>query len=46
VDAVDNKKMTALHVAVGKENLEIVRLLVETGRANVNVVDAKGNTPL
>ncbi|KAG6969591.1 hypothetical protein JG688_00005245 [Phytophthora aleatoria] len=46
VDAVDNNKMTALHVAVGKGNLEIVQLLVETGRANVNVVDAKGNTPL
>ncbi|KAE9029606.1 hypothetical protein PF005_g1645 [Phytophthora fragariae] len=46
VDAVDNKKMMALHVAVGKGNLEIVQLLIETGRANVNVVDAKGNTPL
>ncbi|KAI9995471.1 hypothetical protein PInf_012536 [Phytophthora infestans] len=46
VDAVDSKKMTALHVAVGKGNLEIVQLLIETGRANVNVVDAKGNTPL
>lgn len=46
VDAVDNKKMTALHVAVGKGNFEIVQLLVETGRANVNVVDCKGNTPL
>lgn len=46
VDAVDNKKMTALHIAVGKGNLEIVQLLIETGRANVNVVDAKGNTSL
>ncbi|KAL3673475.1 hypothetical protein V7S43_001185 [Phytophthora oleae] len=46
VDAVDNKKMTALHVAVGKGNLEIAQLLIETGRANVNAVDSKGNTPL
>ncbi|ETL87363.1 hypothetical protein, variant [Phytophthora nicotianae] len=46
VDAVDSKKMTALHVAVGKGNLEIVQLLIETGRATVNVMDAKGNTPL
>jgi ankyrin repeat protein len=28
VDAVDAKKMTALHVAAGKGNLEILRLLV------------------
>lgn len=28
VDAADAKKMTALHVAAGKGNLEIVRLLV------------------
>ena len=46
VDAVDNKKMTALHIAVGKSNLELVQLLIETGSANVNVVDGKGNTPL
>ncbi|KAL4152085.1 hypothetical protein PRNP1_009020 [Phytophthora ramorum] len=46
VDAVDSKKMTALHVAVAKGNLEIVQLLVESGRATVNVVDVKGNTPL
>ena len=46
VDAADSKKMTALHVAVGKGNLEIVQLLLETGHANVNVVDGNGNTPL
>ncbi|GLD91762.1 hypothetical protein PINS_up000295 [Pythium insidiosum] len=46
VDAVDSKKMTALHVAAGKGNFELVKLLVERGNANVNVVDAKGNTPL
>ncbi|KAI9911340.1 hypothetical protein PsorP6_009485 [Peronosclerospora sorghi] len=46
VNAVDMKKMTALDIAVGKGNLEIVQLLIETGRANVNAVDGKGNTPL
>ncbi|KAI9906838.1 hypothetical protein PsorP6_002811 [Peronosclerospora sorghi] len=46
VNAVDMKKMTALHIAVGKGNLEIVQLFIETGRANVNAVDGKGNTPL
>ncbi|KAI9916741.1 hypothetical protein PsorP6_016989 [Peronosclerospora sorghi] len=46
VNVVDMKKMTALHIAVGKGNLEIVQLLIETGRANVNAVDVKGNTPL
>ncbi|KAI9906922.1 hypothetical protein PsorP6_004197 [Peronosclerospora sorghi] len=46
VNAVDMKKMTALHIAVGKGNLEIVQLLIETGRANINAVDGKGNTPL
>uniref|UniRef100_K3W7B9 Uncharacterized protein n=1 Tax=Globisporangium ultimum (strain ATCC 200006 / CBS 805.95 / DAOM BR144) TaxID=431595 RepID=K3W7B9_GLOUD len=46
VDAVDPKKMTALHVAAGKGNLDIVKLLVERGHANVNAVDAKGNSPL
>ena len=46
VDAADNENMTALHVAVGKGNLDIVQLLLDTGRANVNVVDSKGNTPL
>ncbi|KAI9911496.1 hypothetical protein PsorP6_009528 [Peronosclerospora sorghi] len=39
VNAVDMKKMTALHIAVGKGNLEIVQLLIETGRSNVNAVD-------
>ncbi|KAI9895448.1 hypothetical protein PsorP6_018327 [Peronosclerospora sorghi] len=46
VNAVDMKKMTALHIAVVKGNLEIVQLLIETGRDNVNAVDVKGNTPL
>ncbi|KAJ0396820.1 hypothetical protein P43SY_006597 [Pythium insidiosum] len=46
VDAVDSKKMTALHVAAGKGNIELVKLLVERGHANVNAVDTKGNTPL
>lgn len=30
VNAVDPKRMTALHVAAGKGNLELVRLLVRT----------------
>ncbi|KAI9910010.1 hypothetical protein PsorP6_010430 [Peronosclerospora sorghi] len=46
VNAVDITKMTVLHIAVGKGNLEIVQLLIETGRSNVNAVDGKGNTPL
>ncbi|KAI9909437.1 hypothetical protein PsorP6_015040 [Peronosclerospora sorghi] len=46
VNAVDMKKMTALHIAVGKGNLEIVQILIETGRDNVDAIDGKGNTPL
>ncbi|KAI9908547.1 hypothetical protein PsorP6_002876 [Peronosclerospora sorghi] len=46
VNAVYMKKMTALHIAVRKGNIEIVQKVIETGRANVNAVDGKGDTPL
>lgn len=31
VDAVDSKKMTALHIAAGKGNIDAVKLLVLNG---------------
>lgn len=39
---------TALHVAVSQNNLEIARMLLETGGATVDVVNMNGNgaTPL
>ncbi len=40
-----NRGVSALHVAVGKNNLEIVGLLIDRG-AQINVEDQKGRTPL
>jgi ankyrin repeat protein len=48
-DQKDNTGATALHRAVLKKNLPLVKLLVEMGKAHVNVKtkdEAGGNTPL
>jgi ankyrin repeat protein len=42
---LDNSKQTALHLAAGTGNTEVVRLLVEAG-ANVNAKDKYDITPL
>jgi acyl-CoA-binding protein len=46
VNFSDEKGCTALHHAVDKNNLELVRLLVSEFHANVNCVDEEGDTPL
>jgi ankyrin repeat protein len=44
VDTVDeNTGMTALHIAVGRNNLEIARILVERGASFI--VDKQGRMP-
>lgn len=45
IDVADTHGRTALHVAVAKGSKEVANFLVRKG-ANVNVVDAFGNTPM
>jgi hypothetical protein len=45
VNSGDTNQRTAIAVAAGEGNVEVVRFLVSTG-AEVNKVDAEGNTPL
>jgi ankyrin repeat protein len=47
LDVLDDtvKRMSSLHIAAGKGNLDIVKLLIEHGH-DVNRADAAGNTPL
>jgi len=39
-------KFPIVHIAVRKESKEIIKLLSEKGKANVNAIDARGMTPL
>lgn len=45
VNAVDNRQMSALHLAAQANQTEMVRILSERG-ANVDAEDFEGNTPL
>lgn len=42
----DYDKRTPLHVAVTRDNLELVKFLVEECKVNINSVDRWGSTPL
>jgi len=46
VNTKDKYGQTPLHIAVGRENIEIVKFLVSEGKANVNVKEVDGKTPL
>jgi len=45
IDIADAQKSTALHLAVGNNDIDLVRLLLHH-QASVNAADAEGRTPL
>ncbi len=46
MDRQSSNDDTALHMAAGKGHLDIVRLLVEKGKANIAAVGSADATPL